>query len=296
MHAARGAMEIVRTVQQLFGGRPHAFFLTITFLGASVTLWTLLVFYHWLVDPRFGRRLAIVLALSVVTSQVLKEAFGTSRPYDLDVALSTDSARRTGGGHGFPSGHTMNAATFWPAFAFRYGGPWLWIVALLIAFAVALSRVYLGVHMPIDVTGGFVLGMIFAWVAGGWAGPRPRPGVRWRWGPLVGVGTLALTLFGVANGSACGLLAGCFLARPAFAPPRTARGRITIVLGGLAVLALLAGLLVWLPDRLIPGLAQSAAAIYLQALVSSLVAFDLWPRVWQGWMGHREPGEPDTGI
>lgn len=287
------AMEIVHAVQNLFGVRPHTLFLTLTFLGTSVTLWTLLLFYHWLVDPKLGRRLGVVLALSIVTNHVLKGAFGTSRPYDLEAALSTESARRTGGGHGFPSGHTQNAATFWPAFAFRYGWMWLWITAILIVFAVALSRVYLGVHMPIDVTGGFVFGMIFAWVAGGWSGPRPRPGVRWLWGPLIGIGSLALALLGAANGAACGLLAGCFLARPTFTPPRTVRGRITIVLGGLAVLALLGALLVWLPDRWIPGLAESAAALYFQALVFSLVAFDWWPLVWQRWVaqgGEAEPG------
>jgi membrane-associated phospholipid phosphatase len=274
-------MEIVRWVQHFFGVRPHTLFLGVTFLGASVTLWSLLVLYHWLVDPRFGRRLGIVLALSIVTNQILKGAFGTDRPYDLDATLSTESARNTGGGHGFPSGHTQNASTFWPAFAFRFGRMWLWIVALLIVFAVALSRIYLGVHMPVDVTGGFIFGMVFAWVAGGWAGPRPLPALRWLWGPVVGAATLVIAFIGAAQPAACGLLAGCFLARPIFAPPKTAKGRITIVAGGLAVLALLAGLLVWLPDRLSPGLGQSLPAMYLQALVLSLVAFDLWPRVWQ---------------
>lgn len=287
-------MEIVRYIQHLFGVRPHALFLGVTFLGASVTLWSLLVLYHWLVDPRFGRRLGIVLALSIVTNQILKGVFGTDRPYDLDATLSTESARSTGGGHGFPSGHTQNAATFWPGFAFRYHRVWLWIVALLIVFAVALSRIYLGVHMPIDVTGGFVFGMVFAWVAGGWSGPRPLPGLRWLWGPLVGAVTLGIAFLGAAQPAACGLLAGCFLARPAFVPPKTARGRITLVAGGLAVLALLAGLLVWLPERLAPGLGQSLPAMYLQALVFSLVAFDLWPRVWQRFAG--EPVREDEGY
>lgn len=295
MHAVFSAMEIVRAVQHLFGVRPHAFFLAITFLGASVTLWTLLILYHWLVDPKFGRRLGIVLAVSMIANQVLKEAFGTSRPYDLDTALSTESARHTGGGHGFPSGHTQNAATFWPAFAFRHGRTWFWIVAILIVFAVALSRIYLGVHMPIDVTGGFIFGMIFAWVAGSWSGPRPRSGVRWLWGPLVGVGSLTLALIGAVNGGACGLLAGCFLARPVFEPPRTAKGRVTIVAGGLAVLALLGFLLAWLPSRLYPGLLETTPAQYFLALVLSLVAFDLWPWLWQRWVG-RDEGAPPSHL
>lgn len=289
-------MEIVRFVQQFFGVRPHSLFLAITFLGASVTLWALLVLYHWLVNPRFAHRLGIVLALSIITHQILKGVFGTSRPYDLDAALSTEFAQRTGGGHGFPSGHTQNAATFWPAFAFRYNRFGLWIVALAIVFLVALSRIYLGVHMPIDVTGGFIFGMVFAWAAGSWRGPRPRPGIRWLWGPMVGVATLALAFLGAANPVACGLLAGCFLARPAFAPPKRAKGRITIVAGGLAALALLAGLLVWLPDQIYPGLSGTVPARYLQALVLSLVAFDLWPRAWRRLTGDGGEEEDDRYL
>ena len=44
--------------------------------------------------------------------------------------------------------------------------------------------------------------MIFAWAAGSWTGPRPSwrgLGVRWLWGPLVGVAALVLAFLGVAN-------------------------------------------------------------------------------------------------
>jgi membrane-associated phospholipid phosphatase len=292
-------MEIVRYIQHLFGVRPHSLFLALTFLGASVTLWTLLVLYHWLVNPKFAHRLGVVLAISIVTHQILKGVFGTSRPYDLDSALSTESAQRTGGGHGFPSGHTQNAATFWPAFAFRHNRFGLWIAALAIVFLVALSRIYLGVHMPIDVTGGFVFGMVFAWVAGGWRGPRllaGSPGIRRLWGPLLGAATLALAFLGAANPVACGLLAGCFLARPVFTPPKTAWGRITIVAGGLGALAFLAGLLIWLPDLIYPGLSGTVPARYLQSLVLSLVAFDLWPRAWRKLTGEGGEEEDDRYL
>jgi PAP2 superfamily len=272
-------MATVRWLQHFFGAGPHGLFLAFTFLGASAVLWPLLVLCHWLVDPRFARRLGVLLASAMVASQMLKLVFGTSRPYDLDAALSTESARRTGGGHGFPSGHTTNAATFWLGFAFRYARTWFWTAAILIVFAVALSRVYLGVHMPIDVVGGFVLGAVFAWIAGGsWTGAPPK--AHWLWGPVVGIGSLGLALLGVAQPAACALLAGCFLADPAFVPPRTMGGRIAIVIGGVAVLGLLGLLLGWLPERLSPGLMRTPAGEYCLFLILALVAFELWPRVY----------------
>jgi membrane-associated phospholipid phosphatase len=274
-------MATIRWIQHLLGTGPHGLFLVLTFLGASAVLWTLLVLYHWLVDPRFGRRLAVVLALSIVVNQLLKGFFGTSRPYVLDEVLSTENARRTGTGHGFPSGHSQNAATFWPAFAFHYRRPWLWALALLIVLIVGLSRLYLGVHMPIDVLGGFVFGALFAWVAGAWSGPQPLPWRRQLWVPALGVALLILAFVSEAEPHACGLLAGCLLARPeGFEPPRTARGRIGIVLGGVAALGLLAALFFWLPDRLVPDLSRSTPAAFLGSLVLAWTGFDLWPRVW----------------
>jgi hypothetical protein len=196
--------------------------------------------------------------------------------------LSSPTAERTAVGHGFPSGHSQNAATFWLAWAFHYQRQnqrrWLWIVAGLIVLAVGLSRLYLGVHLPEDVGGGFVLGAFFAWAAGGWKGPR---GWRPSWDVLAGTVTLVLAFAVGAEPGACGLLAGCVVAKPAFTPPRTAGGRIGIVLGGAAALALVAFLLYWLPEKLFPGLGTSPALAYLLYLTAAIVGFGLWPRLWQ---------------
>ncbi|MBC7660199.1 MAG: phosphatase PAP2 family protein [Chitinophagaceae bacterium] len=57
----------------------------------------------------------------------------------------------------FPSNHASNGAAF-AAFWFMWkGGPIGWF-ALACAFCVGISRVYLGMHYPSDVLGGFVLG------------------------------------------------------------------------------------------------------------------------------------------
>lgn len=280
-------MATVRFIQHLFGSGPHSLFLGITYLGASVVLWTLLVLYHWLVDPHFGRRLAVAFAASILANRILKELFGTSRPFEMDAILSDEGSRRTAGGHGFPSGHSQNAATFWLAFAFRYQRPWLWAAAILVVLCVGLSRLYLGVHMPEDVGGGFVIGAVFAWLAA-WMGKRwfaTAPSRRRIWDPAVGAGTLVLALAVGADPGACGLLAGCFLARADFEPPRTAGGRIGIVIGGGLLLGLFWLLLSWVPARIQPGLEASPGAAYLRYLVLALVGLDLWPRIWQGLTG-----------
>ncbi len=68
-------------------------------------------------------------------------------------------------GWSFPSGHATQSVAFWGMLvvvlcggrtrAVRTVG---WVVAALVALAVGLSRIYLGVHWISDVTAGWLLG------------------------------------------------------------------------------------------------------------------------------------------
>jgi undecaprenyl-diphosphatase len=62
--------------------------------------------------------------------------------------------------HSFPSGHAATsfaAATVLTAFAPRFAPAWF-----LLALAIGFARVYVGVHYPLDVVGGAVLGALIA--------------------------------------------------------------------------------------------------------------------------------------
>jgi len=75
--------------------------------------------------------------------------------------------------HSYPSGHA--AAAFGAATAVGYAyRRWFWLF-LSPAAAVAVSRIYVGVHFPIDVTVGAAVGVVNAWVLLGWF--RPYTGI-----------------------------------------------------------------------------------------------------------------------
>jgi membrane-associated phospholipid phosphatase len=116
------------------------------------------------------RRLLLVAWLAafvggVLVDQLLKLLIHRARPLLAMQRLHITS-------YSFPSGHTMAAtigygmlayvtATYWrpPTLKRRF----IYCAAAALAIAVGVSRVYLGVHFPTDVIGGFAAGT--AWLA-----------------------------------------------------------------------------------------------------------------------------------
>jgi undecaprenyl-diphosphatase len=91
-------------------------------------------------------------------SQVIKLLFHTQRPF---LALPNVSSLIPENGFAFPSGH----ATFYMALAFaiflshKKAGYFFMFFALLIGIA----RIIAGVHFPVDILGGFILGILIAY-------------------------------------------------------------------------------------------------------------------------------------
>lgn len=99
-------------------------------------------------------------------------------------------------GPGFPSGHAQGSTAFWGWLAVEYPRPWFVALAAAMIVAISLSRVYLGVHFPGDVVGGWVLGLavvLVGLVAMGRTGAR-REGSAWRWVLAVAVPLLLFPL------------------------------------------------------------------------------------------------------
>jgi undecaprenyl-diphosphatase len=96
---------------------------------------------------------AATLAASVAVTPI-KELFGRTRPSDAQAGL--ESLVAVPDNASFPSGHSATA--FAAATAIAVISPRMRPYALAIAAGVALSRIYLRVHYPLDVLAGALLG------------------------------------------------------------------------------------------------------------------------------------------
>lgn len=115
---------------------------------------------------RRGAVLVVVtLAGAAVLDLGLKALFARARPegfFDYYPAPTSFS---------FPSGHALFAVCFFGGIAVllshrlrgRLAQALVWALALVLIVLIGVSRVYLGVHYPTDVVGGFAVGIV--WVS-----------------------------------------------------------------------------------------------------------------------------------
>jgi undecaprenyl-diphosphatase len=117
--------------------------------------------------------LVLLLAADIaagVTSYALRQGIGRERPplvYPEPKPLV--SVPHSGA---FPSGHTT--AAFACATVLAWASPRLGVPVFVLAAAIGCSRIYVGVHWPLDVLGGAVLGVLIATALLKLVASRPR--------------------------------------------------------------------------------------------------------------------------
>ena len=159
-------METIHFLQSFASPGLNELMLTVTNLGSERTYIVLLLIAYLGVDARAGRFLAVALLSSFYLNFLLKGIVDTPRPYVLDSSVSLGNEYiATGTGPGFPSGHAQASTTFWGLAAVYARRGWFWALAILIVLLISLSRLYLGLHLPIDVLGGILIGIVVVLLA-----------------------------------------------------------------------------------------------------------------------------------
>jgi undecaprenyl-diphosphatase len=157
--------------------------LDLTALGGATVLGLVVVVVVGFLLLQGRRRTALAVAITSISGEVInaamKHAFNRPRP---DVVPHLREVFTTS----FPSGHAMESAIVYLTLGAmlmriarrRATKLYVLAVAMLLTIVVGVSRVWLGVHYPTDVIGGWMIGFVWAsicWLAAQWFERRAAP-------------------------------------------------------------------------------------------------------------------------
>lgn len=124
----------------------------------SMVVLSIFVFKKW----TYVIKTTIVLALSAVSNMILKRFIDRARP-GIEHLVSVETLS-------YPSGHAMSAMAFYGFVIYlfyrfkinKYLKIGIITLLVILIFSIGISRIYLGVHFPSDIAGGYIAG--FIWV------------------------------------------------------------------------------------------------------------------------------------
>jgi membrane-associated phospholipid phosphatase len=148
-------LDCIRLVQTFANPPLTVCMRIITELGSAAAYLILLPLIYWCVDEKKGIRLATVVLISVWINLSLKFLLNQPRPFfeGYDPSLGMLSERLGG----FPSGHAQNSLVMLTIIASWGKRKWFYVSAI-VCLLIGFSRIYLGVHFPTDVFGGWIIG------------------------------------------------------------------------------------------------------------------------------------------
>jgi membrane-associated phospholipid phosphatase len=165
-------LELVRAVQALENPILTGLVKGFTALGTELFYIPALLFSVWCEDEKRGFRLGLLDLFSAWTNIFFKALFQQPRPYNLDPSVG----RAFEPSYGLPSGHAQGSLVFWAPLGFGIGregaargggGQRLFRgLVVFIILGMAFTRLYLGVHFPTDILGGWVWGGVLLTIYG----------------------------------------------------------------------------------------------------------------------------------
>lgn len=145
------------------------FFMLITACGEELVLFIVLPIFYWAINKEVSHLVALAGFTSLTINGAIKDIAQVPRPIGYEgirfVEIENflvDTVHLKEGSYSFPSGHSQIISVLMFSFASYYNKKKLWIASVVLVLLVMLSRLYLGVHWPLDVLIGGLLGLIIA--------------------------------------------------------------------------------------------------------------------------------------
>lgn len=184
-------MQLMEWLQAHIGSSGFGFWLlsNLSAFGEEMLLVAVMGFLYWGLNKEFGKYIGVNVLMVNIWNPMIKNVVLRLRPYmvakDAGYAIeplrpvdsSKDVMDIAAQGYSFPSGHSSNAVTLYGSLAaHERKRRVLWVLAIALPLLVGFSRVFVGVHYPTDVLGGWVLGVLVVLLV-----PFLRQKIKNRW-------------------------------------------------------------------------------------------------------------------
>ncbi len=127
-------------------------FSLITLFGEETLVVVIAMIMFWCFDKKQGYFLFFVSFFGTILNLFLKSWFRVPRPWVKDPDFTVvESAKEGATGYSFPSGHTQSSVLLYSGLARWNKQTWIRVVGIVLCILVPFSRLYLGVHTPLDV-------------------------------------------------------------------------------------------------------------------------------------------------
>lgn len=148
--------EIIKAIQSVASPALDVIFEAITMLGEDFFIIFVATFIYWCFNKEMGYWICWCLSFGNMVVSSTKAIFAVERPIGYEGIRTL--REHTATGYSFPSGHTHASANFFTAIARAVNRKRFWTLAVVVPALVGLSRMYLGVHWPMDVAAGYIIG------------------------------------------------------------------------------------------------------------------------------------------
>ena len=131
----------------------------LSFFGEEVAMILIVTMIYWCISKRKGFIILFNMLSALTIMNTLKAIFRVPRPFQVYPELIKGQRVETATGYSFPSGHSTGSAVFYSSLSVFFKKAWVMIPSIILLIGVPLSRLYLGVHWPMDVATGMIIGL-----------------------------------------------------------------------------------------------------------------------------------------
>lgn len=156
-------MEILKFLQSIRIPFLTDLMLAVTDLGDETAFLVAALIMFWCVDKRKGYYILSIGFLGTIANQFMKLLFKIPRPWMLQEGIAVEDAMEGAGGYSFPSGHSQSSVGTFGGIAAVTKNKIIKVLCIVVCVLVPFSRMYLGVHTPLDVLvgSGMAVALIF---------------------------------------------------------------------------------------------------------------------------------------